>query len=269
MQPATKPIDTDPLTIASIGILAYIAGNIIHEGLGHGGACLLTGGRPLLITAVNMDCSVDNRFVTAGGSLMNAIAAALLFLLARITPRTLPHLKYFAWLSMTLNLLSPAGYLAFSGIGGFGDWAQFTQGFQPQWAWRVGMAVVGSGLYILFVRWSLLALRPLIGSDPRIRVAQAFRLTTIPYFAGGTIECIADAFNPQGWLLVALSAAASTFGGSSALLWAPNWLRGRSIPPGPDASPLPIERSWPWIAAAVIIAVIFISLLGPGIHLAR
>jgi hypothetical protein len=269
VHPATKPTATDPLTIASIGILAYIAGNIIHEGLGHGCACLLTGGRPLLITAVNMDCSVDNRFVIAGGSLMNAIAAAVLFFLARITPRTSPHLKYFAWLSMTLNLLSPAGYLAFSGIGGFGDWAQFTQGFRPQWAWRVGLTIVGLGAYTLFVRWSLLALRPLIGSDPRSRVVQAFRLTTIPYFAGGTIECIAGAFNPQGWLLIALSAAASTFGGSSALLWAPNWLRGRSIPPGPDASPLPMERSWPWIAAAAITAVTFISLLGPGIHLAR
>ena len=81
MQPATKSVGTDALTVACIGILAYIAGNIIHEGLGHGGACLITGGRPVLITAVNMDCSVDNRFVTAGGSLMNAIAAALFFFL--------------------------------------------------------------------------------------------------------------------------------------------------------------------------------------------
>lgn len=261
-----SPVETDSLTIASIGILAYIAGNIIHEALGHGGACLLTGGRPLLITAVNMDCSIDNRFVTAGGSLMNAIAAALLFLLTRIIPRKHPHLKYFAWLSMTLNLLSPAGYLAFSGIGGFGDWAQFTQGFHPQWAWRTGLTIVGASLYMLFVYWSLLALRPLIGSDPRQRVTQAFRLTLIPYFAGGTVECIAGAFNPQGWLLVALSAAASTFGSSSALLWAPDWLRGSSIPPGPDATPMPIERSWPWIAAAVVTAVTFILVLGPGIN---
>jgi hypothetical protein len=125
--PATNPIEIDPLTIASIGVLAYITGNIIHEGLGHGGACLITGGRPLLITAVNMDCSADNRFVIAGGSLMNTIAAALFFLLLRITPRT------------------------------------------------------------------------------------------------------------------------------------------RSIPPGPDASPLPIPRSRPWIAAAVVIAVSFILTLGPGI----
>jgi hypothetical protein len=265
VQPATNPVETDPLTIASIGILAYIAGNIIHEGFGHGGACLITGGKPLLITAVNMDCSPENRFVIAGGSLMNAIAAVFFFFLLRITPRTRPHLKYFIWLAMTLNLLSPAGYLAFSGIGGFGDWAQFTQGFHPQWAWRVGMAVVGMGAYVLFVRWSLLALRPLIGNDSRERRLHAVRLTLVPYFAGGSVECVAGAFNPQGWLLIALSAAASTFGGSSALLWAPNWLRGNSIPPGPDASPMLVPRSWPWIIAAAVIAVSFILILGPGI----
>jgi hypothetical protein len=267
--PATHPVETDPLTIASIGIVAYIVGNIIHEGLGHGGACLVTGGRLLLITAVNMDCSPDNRFVIAGGSLMNAVSAVFFFFLTRITSRTRPHLKYFAWLSMTLNLLSPAGYLAFSGIGGFGDWAQFTQGFRPQWAWRMSMAVVGIGAYTLFVRWSLLALRPLIGSDSRERRLHAVRLTMLPYFAGGIVECIAGALNPQGWLLVALSAAASTFGGSSALLWAPNWLRGSSIPAGPDASPMPIPRNWPWIAGAAVIAVSFILILGPGIHLAH
>ncbi|HTB13884.1 MAG TPA: hypothetical protein VK752_20055 [Bryobacteraceae bacterium] len=263
-----QPVDVDQLTVASLGILAYILGNIIHEGLGHGGACLITGGRPLLITAVNMECSADNRFVIAGGSLMNAIAAAVFFVLGRAIPRSRPHLKYFVWLAMTLNLLSPAGYLAFSGIGGFGDWAQFIQGFQPQWAWRVALTIAGSAAYMLFVRWSLFELRPLIGSDPRGRVVQAFRLSIAAYFAGGTVECIAGAFNPQGWLLIALSAAASTFGGSSALLWSPNWLRGKSIPPGPDAAPIPIERSWPIIIAAAIVAITFIALLGPGLHAA-
>ena len=106
-------------------MVAYILANVVHESLGHGGACLITGGRPLLVTAVNMDCSADNRLVIAGGSVMNAAAAGILFLVGRNARRTPPHLKYFAWLSMTVNLLDTAGYLAFSGIGGFGDWAMF------------------------------------------------------------------------------------------------------------------------------------------------
>jgi hypothetical protein len=89
VNPATKRIDIDPLTVASIGILAYILGNILHEVLGHGGACMISGGRPLLITSVNMDCSVDNRFVIAGGSLMNAIAAAFFLIVLRAVSRNL------------------------------------------------------------------------------------------------------------------------------------------------------------------------------------
>ncbi len=184
LQPATNSPETDPVTVACIGIVAYILANIIHEGLGHGGACLITGGRPLLITAVNMDCSADNRLVIAGGTLMNAAAAALFFFIGRNTPRTSPYLKYFAWLSMTVNLLDASGYLLFSGIGGFGDWAMFIQGFSPQWAWRIGLSVIGLIAYVLCARGCLLELRPLIGGCPK-RYIVARRLCLPPYLAWG------------------------------------------------------------------------------------
>ncbi len=249
-----------------MGIVAYILADVAHEALGHGGACVLTGGHPLLITTVNMDCSADNQFVIAGGTLMNVIAAGIFFLLGRRASHSSPHLKYFAWLSMTVNLLDASGYLAFSGIGGFGDWALFTQSFTPQWAWRVGLSIVGIAAYVLCVRWSLLELRPLVGSGPR-RYIVARSLCLPPYFVAGIVLCIAAAFNPQGWFLVVMAAAAPTFGGKSALAWGPEWLRGNTIPAGPDAAPVPIPRSWPWIVAAIVIAVCFISTLGPGIHL--
>ncbi len=245
--------------------MAYILANVVHEGLGHGGACLITGGRPLLVTTVNMDCSADNRLVIAGGSVMNAAAAVLFFLAGRNTRRASPHLKYFAWLSMTVNMLDAAGYLAFSGIGGFGDWAMFIQGFSPQWAWRVGLSIAGVGAYVLCARWSLLELRSLVGSGAR-RYLAARRLCIPPYLAGGTVACIAGAFNPQGWFLVAMAAAAPAFGAKSALVWGPEWLRGSRIPPGPDAAPVPIQRNWAWIVAGIVIGVCFIFVLGPGVH---
>ena len=68
---------------------------------------------------------------------------------------------------MTVNLFTAAGYFLFSGIGGFGDWAVFIQGFSPQWAWRTGMAIFGAATYTLAAWFSLLELRPLIGSDSR------------------------------------------------------------------------------------------------------
>src|ERR1700687_2858528 len=63
----------------------------------------------------------------------------------------------------------------------------------------------------------------------------AVRLASIPYFAGGILMCIAGAFNPQGMILILISAAASTFGGTSALMWTPNLLNhGTLIPYGPQ-----------------------------------
>jgi hypothetical protein len=264
----TEDTPADALTIASIGILVHILTNILHEGAGHGGACLLVGANPLVVSTVHMECSTDTRLVTAGGTIVNVAAGALFFVLGRLTRGTSPRLKYFWWLSMTVNLFVSAGYLLFSGIGGFGDWAMFIQGLSPQWAWRAGMTLVGAAAYMLVAWFGLLELRPLIGSNKSLRYSRAKKLARIPYFAGGILACIAGSLNPQGLMLIVLSAAAATFGGTSGLLWMTEWLRGSSIPPGPESEPLPIRRSWPAIVTACILAVAFVVVLGPGLRFA-
>jgi hypothetical protein len=265
----TQPIPADALTIAAIAIVTYILGNILHEWVGHGGACLVTGGKVLMISTVDMKCSAETRLVIAGGTLMNIAAGALFFALGRIAALTSPRLRYFLWLSMTVNLFSAAGYFAFSGIGGFGDWASFIHGLGSQWPWRIGMTFFGAAAYVLVAWVSLLELRPLIGSrDKATRLARAVRLSKIPYFTGGILACVAGSLNPQGMILVALSAAASTFGGTSGLLWMMNGLRGDRIPPGSEPEPLHIRRSWPWIVTAFVLALAFVVMLGPGVRFA-
>ena len=202
MQPQTKyvaietePIPADALTIAGIAIIAYILASVLHEGVGHGGACLLAGGKVSVISTVHMECSAETRLVMAGGTLMNVAAGALCFALGRVTARTSPCLRYLMWLSMTVNLFTAAGYFGFSGIGGFGDWASFIQGLGPQWAWRIGMTIFGAAAYVLVAWFSLLELRPLIGSDKEKRFAHAVRLSRMPYFAGGILACVAGSLN--------------------------------------------------------------------------
>ena len=262
----TEPIPADGLTIAGIAIIAYILASVLHEGVGHGGACLLAGGKVLVISTVHMECSEETRLVMAGGTLMNVAAGTLCFALGRVTARTSPCFRYLMWLSMTVNLFTAAGYFGFSGIGGFGDWASFIQGLGPQWAWRIGMTIFGAAAYVLVAWLSLLELRPLIGSDKEKRFARAVRLSRMPYFAGGILACVAGSLNPQGMILVALSAAASTFGGTSGLLWMMNWLKGNRIPLGSEPEPMPIRRSWPWIVTAFVLALSFVVVLGPGVR---
>ncbi len=258
--------DSDALTIGAIAVFAYVLASVLHEGLGHGGACYITGGKVLMVSTVAEDCSADNQLVIAGGTLVNAATALVCFFLARMTSPKAARLRFFLWLTMAVNLYDAAGYFLFSGIGGFGDWAVFIKGFQPQWAWRVAMTVFGAAAYALSARFVLFEMRPLIGSDPAGRLFRARRLSKISYFTGGILACIAGALNPNGLILVALSAGASTFGGTSGLLWALNWFRGKDIPLGSFEEPTPIRRSWAWIASASVLAAVFIGFIGPGVH---
>jgi hypothetical protein len=260
----------DPLTVGSIAMLAYMLGNLLHEGMGHGGACLLVGAKPLVLSSVHFECSVESRLVMAGGTLANLLAGAVFFVLGRLTGSRYPRLKYFFWICMTVNLFTGTGYFLFSGIGGIGDWGEFIQGLGPQWLWRIGLTIFGAATYLLAARISLLELRPLIGSDKEQRYQRAVSLAATAYFAGGILMCIAGALNPKGMVLILISAAASTFGGTSGLLWTTQWLnRGTLIPYGPPAEPMPIHRSWPLIVAAVAIAIAFICVLGPSVRFAH
>jgi hypothetical protein len=259
----------DPFTVGAIALLAYMLGNVLHEGLGHGGACLLDGARPLVISSVHFECSQDSRLVMAGGTLVNFLSGGVFFLLGRLTGPRYPRLKYFFWICMTVNLYTATGYFLFSGIGGIGDWGDFIQGLGPQWLWRIGLTIFGAATYLLAARISLRELRPLIGSNKEERYRRAVRLSAIPYFAGGILMCVAGSLNPKGAILILISAAASTFGGTSALMWTPQMLKGGTIPCGPAAEPMTIHRSWPLIVAACVIAIAFIGVLGPSVRLSH
>lgn len=257
---------SDALTVASIAALAFMLGNILHEGLGHGGACLLSGGRPLALSSVDFECSADTRLVMAGGTLMNLLAGALFFVLGRLVSREHPRLKFFFWLAMAVNLFAGTGYFLFSGIGGIGDWNDFIRGFGPQLPWRVGLTMLGVLSYAAAAWLNLMELRPFIGSDEQ-RYSRAWPMLTVAYFTGGILICTAGAFNPRGAILILISAAASTFGGSSGLLWATQWLKSQSmVPLGSVERPIVIQRSWVWTVVAVVTTIIFVVVLGPSIR---
>jgi hypothetical protein len=257
----------DVLTLSSIAVVAYTVADVLHEGLGHGGACLLSACRPVLLTAVSFQGTLDSRFISAGGSIVNAIAGAVFFVFGRMFRHASPRARFFLWLAMTINLLQPAGYLLFSGTANIGDWADVIRGLQPAWVWRLGLALTGALAYWLVVWLALLEMRPLIGSESKARVRAAWRFTLIPYFTGAVLYCIAGSLNPSGMILVGISAAAASLGGTSGLAWMASTLRGNWIPGGNYGSPVLVARSWAWIAFAAAVAAAFISVLGPGVKL--
>jgi hypothetical protein len=260
---ATKP---DLLTIAAIAIVATVIGDLIHEGLGHGGLCIATRGRVLVLSTVHLECSADTRLVAAGGTLANLIFGALSWAAAGAVKESASW-RYFFWLLMTLNLFDAGGYFLFSGMGNIGDWAAVVAGWEPAWAWRTGLAALGIVSYFfLFVPLSLRELRPFLGKDTSTRVWRARHLTLVPYLTAGILSCVAGALNPVGPLLILISAAAASFGGHSGLAWMWSLLHHPRIPSSEFQMP-EIAQNWGWITAAVVLAILFIAGLGPGVKL--
>jgi hypothetical protein len=259
----------DPVTIAAIGLLAGALVDLIHEGLGHGGACLLVGGKPALLTTMNFvwdDTGFSRwalRTVSAGGTIANLLAGALALVWLRRPPSSV-HLHYFLWLFTAMNLYVGTGYFLYSGFSNIGDWANFIAGLPGYWLWRTLLILFGGAGYYLCVRMMLAKVRPLTGGDPATRYRRANLLMLIPYFCGAIMSVIAGALNPQARALILISAVAASLGGTCGFAWGPQLLRD------PDwlvssAQPAPIPRNWGWIVAGGFVTAAFVGIFGPGV----
>jgi hypothetical protein len=263
----------DPLTIVAIGLLVGVLADFIHEGLGHGGACLVVGGKPTLLTSMNFEWDDrglgrwTHRAVAAGGTIANLLAGGVALALLRRPPSS-AHVHYFLWLFAAINLYVGTGYFLFSGMSNIGDWANFIAGLPHVWMWRGLLILIGGGSYFLCVRMMLAKAAPLTGGEPTIRYRRANVLMLIPYFAGAALSLIAGALNPQAKALILISGVAASLGGASGLAWGPQLLRDPRWLVSSTA-PAAIPRHWSWIVAGLVVAVAFVVVIGPGMKISK
>ena len=263
-------LSIDLLTILAIGIVSFIIKNVLHEALGHGGACMLVGGQPLVLSSAHFDCDTTSvsdagsRFISAAGTLVNFIAAYFFWLAFRNARGKSDSLRYFFWFAMSGNYFVAAGYPLFSGVIGVGDWVNVVDGWQPVWLWRLLLAIIGFALYGWGVWFALREMKTLIDSNPTERLKRAFRLTLFPYLAGATVSSLGAWFNPIGSFVIFTSAAAA-FGGSSAFAWMSQMLQTKWFPEISDKFVV-IKRNWTWVIIAVVLAIFHIFVLGLGVE---
>jgi hypothetical protein len=255
-------------TVIGIGLVAYAVCAVVHQGLGHGGACVLVHGVPDTLNSCYFECNAEpsdaaGKWVSAGGTLANLVFAAIAWRARKAFKRSAAA-QFFLWIFFATNALDAFGYLMFSGIGGIGDWSNVIDGLQPVWLYRAGLAVAGVGLYFGPGRiWVGTGLERFLGAGDK-RAARANALALFPYLAGGVQSVLAGAFNPVSPQLVLISAAAASLGGTSLLAWYPR-IYARLAKPS-DQPPLIVERSNAWIAAGALTSIVFIVVLGRGIH---
>jgi len=252
-RPGTQ-LPADAWTIAAIGILAYVAETVGHELVGHGGLCLLSGGRITALAPLWMRCSIQTIPVVAAGPAFNFIAAALLAQALRV--RTWPgDVSYFLWLCCAFNVLVACGYLIVGGSTTWGDWGVVFAGVSPVWIWRAALVAIGAAGY-------LLALRGLGRTYARIGGEDAFapgvfRRRTLLAGAAAALVAVGAEIAGGRWALgsLGLSLGCTLFVG-----WTLS-LVGKPAEPGP--APARTAPSPAWIVAGLVTAGLFVGLVGP------
>ncbi|HKQ97571.1 MAG TPA: hypothetical protein VJV75_06835 [Candidatus Polarisedimenticolia bacterium] len=256
------PVDRP--TIAAIAALVYSTGAVIHEIAGHGSMCLLSGGATESWSSVHFGCSVESLAVMAGGTLANVVAGLLFLAAYRVARGAATATRYALWLAATLNLMQAAGYFLFSGVLGIGDWAAVLRHFGAGGVARAVMAASGMAVYLVIVALAARGLGPFLPSDRAAAERAARPLTLFPWIVGGILSCVAGALNPVGFILVAISAAAASFGGTSGLAWMASIVGTSWAPLEPGEHGLAIPRHRGYLLAGLLAAILFIAVLGPG-----
>jgi hypothetical protein len=243
-------------TIISMAIITTGLAVLLHEGVGHGVTAWLRGDIPTQLTSNHLSTLRPDRWVDAGGTLVNLAAGALSLLAARAAG-TRANLRYFFWLLASHNLLPGAGYFMFSGIIGFGDWQEVIRGLPHYAAWRIGMSIFGIAFYAFVALLLAVAIRPFCPQRSTYNT-----VGRLPYLAACFFSCVAGAFDPLGLKLFLVSTVPAAFGGSSGMLWLDSMMP-RQQPP----QPLIVHRQPVLWVAASIFAAVFIAIIGRGIDL--
>lgn len=249
------------ITVVSIAVVACTAADMVHEALGHGVASWLAGDPILSISTVALQNATANRFVSACGTSANLIAGALSFLFLRRLARFTPS-AYFLWAFGAFNLLN-SGYLIASALLGSGDWAAVIGGLEPALVWRIVLGLAGAALYVFAIRWTA---NVMLAFVERGEVApRDLRLLVVPaYLAGGVLMTAASVLNPIDKGLILSSGVAASFGLNFGLLFVPGMVDSRAHQRAPATRRVPFTLFW--LVLALVVAVVFVVVLGRGIR---
>jgi hypothetical protein len=250
------------LTIVAIAVVAYAAADVAHELLGHAVVAALSGVKALSISSVAVQTDRSSRAVAAAGTIANVLIGLVVFaLLAR--RRRFNADNYALWLFGCVGVMN-CGYLIFSALFDSGDWAVVIAGWHPPWLWRLGLAIVGVIWYAVAI-W--LAEHTAGGwvSSGEVSKRDLGRLMIVSYIAGGMLLVLAAALNPIGFRYVAISGVGGSFGLTCGLLRIPGAVGSHSGRPATATKPLAFEPVW--VTVAVVVAILFVGVLGPGVRL--
>jgi len=236
---------------------AYAAADIAHEGLGHGGACLLEGGRLLVLSTTYADCSLSTRFIDGAGPTAGIIVALLAWLWVRLVPPRRFAARAFLVCLYAFAIFWNVGYMLKSGLFDAGDWASVIRGLQPTLFWHASLVAAGIVFYALAMRFLAHAIRTrLAGSGEG--TPRGFAIAA--YGTAALLSALAAAFDPRGAATILGDALPSSLGAVGFAYV--GWIMSRRDP----ALRLAATPSGSWQVGGFAVAALFIAVLGPGLR---
>jgi uncharacterized membrane protein len=175
--------------------MSYIIADIAHEAIGHGGACLIAGGKITLLTSVYFRSKTHSFITDAFGPLTNLAIGLLLWTLLRRANHFKAYTQLLLLHSMTFNLFWFSWLCFYAGITNKGDFAFDIRGDTELLAWRIFLVVIGILFYRIFlhliVSVALIIFNSFKHNFSKQRLRQLF---LIPYLSAGVSALIAVSF---------------------------------------------------------------------------
>jgi hypothetical protein len=315
-------------TVASIGIFAFGLEPIVHEVLGHAIVCWLTGGKVILISSTAMQTASASRLVPAAGPLANIIfGLAALALLRALTPQQnanahartdfsadataaapvdsvatrISLTRLFLYFFAFANLFLAFGYILYSGLITFGDFAVVIKGLRPAWLYRATLVIIGALGYRYGIAQAARCLVSLMArpspnsplssnanalaaptppvpphsaptqssplTAPPLSLPAARRIIHTACFAGGALFLLSSFLNPISPNLILYDGISGTIGLTLGFFLALTDLRqSRALPTQSSAAAeIEIPLNLPLTIAAAIFAAAFLLFMGRGI----
>ena len=181
--------------LVSIGTISYIIADIAHEAIGHGGACLIAGGKITLLTSVYFRSETHSFVTDAFGPLTNLAIGLLLWTLLQKANHFKAYTQFLLLHSMIFNLFWFSWLCFYAGLTNKGDFAFDIRGATELLTWRILLMVIGILSYRIFFNIIAgMALKIFNSLKKNFSTQQLRQLFLIPYLSAGVSALIAVSF---------------------------------------------------------------------------
>lgn len=264
-----RRVEIDTPTLVTVSALAWATANVLHEIVGHAGAAVVLGipVRAISTTTAFIDweeieSAAQVRIISAAATSVNLLTGVLALGALRWLDVKSTAMRYFLWLFAVVSFTMVTWNMVTLPLLGAGDWGDFAERLDHAGLWTAWVVAAGVVVAIVGYRLPLRLFLPDLHDRPGLR----HKITLVPVTAMIVVQTLSVTMSPFATAPAETNHLfASVFAYAHLMVWALLVNRGvgpRSTLPAGDIA---LNRSTGWLAAGLVIVMVFIAVLGPGV----